>query len=76
MLFNKHTLPTLASAVLRKVKRLIHGDRMLASPEKLKARLDVCHKCDQLYDKQCKVCTCYVDVKAMWEDEVCPILKW
>lgn len=39
-------------------------------------RLEVCNGCEQLAGRQCKVCTCFVPLKAQFEVEECPLGKW
>ena len=47
-----------------------------AEPELLDSRLDVCATCDQRTDSRCAVCGCFVEVKASWQTQDCPLAKW
>lgn len=41
-------------------------------------RLDICKTCE-LFDKdqtRCKKCGCFLNIKASWSSEKCPIDKW
>lgn len=41
-------------------------------------RLDICKTCE-LFDKdqtRCKQCGCFLNVKASWASEKCPVDKW
>jgi len=42
------------------------------------ARMAICNECPRLikFTKQCKECGCFMSVKTMLEDAVCPIGKW
>lgn len=43
-----------------------------------RARMDICNTCPQLikFTKQCKQCGCFMAVKTMLEEAVCPLGKW
>lgn len=47
-----------------------------ADPELLDARLDTCATCEQRTDARCAVCGCFVEVKASWKSQDCPLAKW
>jgi hypothetical protein len=47
-----------------------------ASDETINARLDLCAECDQRRDNRCSVCGCFVEVKATWREQPCPLGKW
>tara|TARA_R110000765_G_scaffold288759_4_gene384972 strand:+ start:4330 stop:6237 length:1908 start_codon:yes stop_codon:yes gene_type:complete len=46
------------------------------SKEKFEKRLEICSMCTHRTDKQCSICGCFVDKKAMWAESECPIGKW
>lgn len=39
-------------------------------------RLSECHSCQHLFKNKCGMCGCYVEYKAKWSTESCPIKKW
>lgn len=46
--------------------------------ETFNQRLEICKKCD-LFDSsqvRCKNCGCFLNIKASWNSEKCPIDKW
>lgn len=46
-------------------------------PETLAARLLACARCEHLKDgRVCGACGCYVQTKAGWRSEDCPLGKW
>jgi hypothetical protein len=42
------------------------------------SRLAICQSCEYYDDKNitCKTCGCFLDIKARWNSEKCPIDKW
>tara|TARA_Y100000004_G_scaffold71605_1_gene80485 strand:- start:415 stop:828 length:414 start_codon:yes stop_codon:yes gene_type:complete len=40
------------------------------------SRLEICRACDKLDEKRCTECGCFVDIKAGWASEACPLAKW
>ena len=49
----------------------------LSTPAETEDRLDICNRCEELTeDRQCRVCTCFVDAKTMLTTEKCPKNKW
>jgi hypothetical protein len=60
------------------LKQVLQGDKIIAPDAIQKARIQVCHSCDKYdkYQKRCYECGCYVDVKARFALEGCPLGKW
>lgn len=54
------------------------GKQAIASTQKRKKRLGVCEVCPDLDPemRQCKTCTCFVDLKTFMATEACPKGKW
>jgi hypothetical protein len=48
------------------------------SEEEFNKRLDICKKCDKFDDKsvRCKQCGCFLNIKASWNSEKCPLGLW
>ncbi len=49
---------------------------MRAAHELYEARLGICKECDQLYQGMCKICGCYVELRAAMAKNSCPGRKW
>lgn len=46
-------------------------------PEELEKRRSICQSCDLLFGSgRCKVCGCFMQIKATWAEQKCPIGKW
>lgn len=55
----------------------LRGFRVLATILEQTKRLNECHACEELTEeRQCRICTCFVDVKTMLTTEGCPKHKW
>jgi hypothetical protein len=39
-------------------------------------RLSICYNCDKFENSKCKECGCYLEIKASWDSEKCPLNKW
>lgn len=39
-------------------------------------RLAVCKECDLLLDGMCRICGCYVELRAVVAKNICPRKKW
>lgn len=48
----------------------------LSTPEKAKARLDICSTCEFLKENRCLKCGCFMDKKVHIESAQCPVNKW
>jgi hypothetical protein len=70
---------TFAGALLRMVWAWLRGDVVLAPTHVEAARLyccmNTCLFCDR-EDRQCPVCTCFIDLKAPLATERCPKGYW
>lgn len=76
---DKPKLPSsikMASHFVKAVANHVADDLKKTSSDNLTARLEVCTLCDQRTDNRCAVCGCFIDKKAMWESEDCPLAKW
>ena len=43
-----------------------------APPEEYSRRLDLCRSCDELLSGTCRKCGCYVELRAVKRNSVCP----
>lgn len=46
------------------------------SVSELERRLNICNTCDKLNKGRCAECGCFVNIKASWGSEKCPLGKW
>jgi len=66
---------------LAAVRHLLDGARKV-SAEGLRERLTECQSCpafsapDPEASPSCTICGCFVDVKASWASERCPLGRW
>ena len=69
---------TAIRAFYRWVRAFIRREPTLVSEEVLVERLATCETCDFLDPefRQCRSCTCAVDLKANFTTETCPEEKW
>jgi hypothetical protein len=42
----------------------------------LSDRLSICKDCDKNKNSRCLECGCFINIKASWESEKCPLEKW
>lgn len=63
-------------AASRVVNAAFTGQKIKASPEKVKERQTVCDGCEFKKDNRCTVCGCYWKVKILLESERCPKGFW
>ena len=57
----------------------LRGYEILATTAETKERLGKCYECEYIeggWEPQCKICTCFIDAKAMLALEQCPKKKW
>ena len=53
------------------------GDPEIKADEALyEERLAVCKECDLLLEGMCRICGCYVELRAAIEKNACPWKKW
>lgn len=72
-------LPNPFRAAAAAFRAFFHRGPLLVPEDQFEERRGICRReCDQ-FDRscgQCKVCTCFVDVKARFATEKCPLGKW
>jgi hypothetical protein len=67
---------SLAKAIGSETKAVVQGQPNLTAPQ-VAARLAVCGSCDQLRsNRTCAQCGCFVDAKARFRSQGCPLRKW
>jgi hypothetical protein len=68
----------LTEATGRILGKSLSGDDVLVSNAIHQHRIDTCKSCDQYdkYQKRCYECGCFVDIKARFVIEKCPLDKW
>lgn len=49
-------------------------EREKTDPETYRIRLNVCRDCDKLVSGMCRVCGCFVEVRAVYQKKHCPDL--
>lgn len=47
-------------------------ENIKTSTEEYKRRLDKCQKCDNLINGMCKICGCFVELRAATKNNYCP----
>lgn len=68
----------LAKFTFQIIKKAINQEALFVSPEVKEERLSICRECDW-YDpnqNRCKHCGCFLDQKASFSLDSCPIHKW
>jgi len=67
---------SLVKAISAETKAVIQGQPNLTAPQVV-SRLAVCGSCDQLRsNRTCAQCGCFVDAKARFRSQSCPLRKW
>jgi hypothetical protein len=67
---------SLAKAIGSETKAIVQGQPNLTA-QQVAARLAVCTSCDQLRsNRACAKCGCFVDAKARFRSQDCPLRKW
>ncbi len=52
-------------------------DMEMKAPEALyEERLNVCRECDMLFQGMCRKCGCYVELRAAFGKNACPVGMW
>lgn len=75
-------MPLSPKNAFRAVKRLflslLRRKNIIASAEIVEKRLQICEKCPRFLaeSRQCRECTCYVDLKVQLTTEECPQGRW
>ena len=65
-----------AKACWKSLKAFFSNEDVIVSVEVTDKRTSRCYTCEHFDDGQCKLCTCYVHVKALFKQENCPIGRW
>ena len=68
----------LGETALAAMKMMAEKGVLLASDEKAKSRMEVCHGCE-FFEKEhvrCKLCGCFMSTKVRIEAAKCPINRW
>lgn len=55
---------------------IIKGVKVVVPIEEQERRISICKSCEQFTGKTCKLCGCFIRLKARLETEHCPIKKW
>jgi hypothetical protein len=67
---------SLAKAIGSETKAVVQGQPNLTA-QQVAARLAVCESCNQLRsNRTCGMCGCFVDGKARFRSQACPLHKW
>ena len=45
------------------------------SSERYEERLALCKECEKLYQGMCRICGCYVELRAVMKKNSCPLVK-
>lgn len=66
------------ASLKRWILAVLRRQPTLVSDEVLAERLETCRPCRFLSkrSRQCRKCTCFVDIKANLSTERCPVKKW
>ena len=79
MIFNRHTVPNAVRALLRILRQLfLRPESVIVAPDLADTRTILCETCPSFEpaSRQCRECTCFVDVKVLLSTEKCPIQRW
>jgi hypothetical protein len=78
MIFTRHTIPNGSRALAQLVRTLFSAQPALADSDVALTRLERCEACRHYAarERQCRLCTCYVDVKTLLASEKCPDKRW
>lgn len=75
VIFSRHTIPNAFRAFAKVVQQIVRGP-LTVSDEVRAHRLVECIRCSHFDGSQCKVCTCFVELKTRVSTERCPIGRW
>ena len=64
------------SKLAKAVKKHAEGGFENVEPEEYANRLQICSGCEFQKDAKCIKCGCFLNKKAWWATEDCPIGKW
>ena len=72
--FTEHSLVKAGKSIIKHMTNASY-DAFVSEKEKM-ARVEICEACDQLESflgkKRCKICLCFIDIKASLRDQSCP----
>lgn len=54
----------------------LENGRQRTTQEEKQARLDICNPCEYRDGNICKLCGCFLSMKATWRTSECPAAKW
>lgn len=66
------------SALWRVVKALFSRKKVFVAEEVMRKRMSACYQCPDFDSEgeQCKICSCFVRLKAELATETCPKRRW
>ena len=66
------------TSAIDSAKKLIESKGQKVTEEIYQERIRLCNNCPELRTsiRQCKVCLCFIDLKAKFEKMNCPLQKW
>lgn len=69
---------SLTEALKENIKQAVSGGAILAPPDILLKRMDLCSTCEFfiVQESRCSKCGCYMNVKARMSVSTCPLNKW
>ena len=71
--------PTITKQITNFIESSVNHIRlgMKIVPEEVKKeRLNICSSCEYYKDNRCSQCGCFMNIKAEWADQQCPLRKW
>ncbi len=72
-------LPPILTQTKNFIKSLLNhvaGGAKMVDDAEFDRRMNICKGCDRLQNDRCLECGCFVEVKARWSSEECPLKKW
>lgn len=70
------TILDMAKNLTKEVSSHIKNGLEICSEEEASKRLEICKKCDHFDNGRCRLCGCFLNVKAEWKSSKCPAGKW
>lgn len=69
---------TFVKAILASVRELYNTGSVIVPSHVVQKRLETCYRCNDYNPtaRQCRVCSCYLDLKTQLRAEECPKKKW
>lgn len=56
--------------------RLFRGRKVMADPDTVDVRREICGHCGHNLNGQCDICTCHIGLKTLFKHEKCPLERW